>query len=136
MLFYLATIIIHDIFRTVSDLDLSLGFFIDDSQSHEDFTISDTSSYLDLAPLYGSNQPEQDAVRTFQGGKLKPDTFSEKRILGFPPGVSVFLIMYVVYLSRFLFSTTSETEHELRENDLGNLFEFSLFPISGAMLIL
>ncbi|KAL2062890.1 hypothetical protein VTL71DRAFT_5962 [Oculimacula yallundae] len=78
MLFYLATIIIHDIFRT----------------DHEDFNNSMTSSYLDLAPLYGSNQKEQDTVRTFKNGLLKPDCFSEKRILGFPPGVGVMLIMF------------------------------------------
>jgi hypothetical protein len=53
-----------------------------------------TSSYLDLAPLYGSWQAEQDTVRTFKDGKLKPDCFSEKRILGFPSGVGVFLIMF------------------------------------------
>lgn len=53
-----------------------------------------TSSYLDLAPLYGSFQSEQDLVRTFKDGKLKPDCFSEKRILGFPPGVGVMLIMF------------------------------------------
>jgi hypothetical protein len=33
-------------------------------------------------------------VRTFVDGKLKPDTFSEKRILGFPPGVSALLITF------------------------------------------
>jgi hypothetical protein len=53
-----------------------------------------TSSYLDLAPLYGSNQAEQDTVRTFKDGQLKPDCFSEKRILGFPPGVGVLVIMF------------------------------------------
>ena len=53
-----------------------------------------TSSYLDLAPLYGSTQQEQDTVRAFKDGKLKPDCFSEKRILGFPPGVGVFVIMF------------------------------------------
>ena len=78
VLFYLASIIIHDVFRT----------------NRSDFNISDTSSYLDLAPLYGSNQEEQDAMRTFKDGKLKPDCFSEKRILGFPPGVGVLLIMF------------------------------------------
>lgn len=57
-------------------------------------TKSKTSSYLDLAPLYGCNQEEQNAVRTFEDGKLKPDCFSSKRILGFPPGVGVFLIMF------------------------------------------
>jgi hypothetical protein len=95
MLFYLATIIIHDIFRTVSSPPVEISSqYIYSSQKHEDFTISLTSSYLDLAPLYGSNQTEQDSVRTFKDGKLKPDAFSEKRILGFPPGVSVFLIMF------------------------------------------
>ena len=78
VLFYLATIIIHDIFKT----------------SHKDPGTSLTSSYLDLAPLYGSSQEEQDAVRTFTDGMLKQDCFSEKRILGFPPGVGVLLIMF------------------------------------------
>ena len=78
MLFYLASIIIHDLFRT----------------NHDDFTISDTSSYLDLAPLYGSNQDEQDAMRTHKDGKLKPDCFSEGRLLTFPPGVGCILIMF------------------------------------------
>ncbi|KAF7872129.1 hypothetical protein EAF04_003054 [Stromatinia cepivora] len=77
-LFYLATIIIHDLFLT----------------DHENMTKSKTSSYLDLSPLYGCNQEEQNAVRTFEDGKLKPDCFSSKRILGFPPGVGVFLIMF------------------------------------------
>ncbi|CCU79145.1 unnamed protein product [Blumeria hordei] len=78
MLFYLASIIIHDIFRT----------------DHADFNISLTSSYLDLAPLYGSNQEEQDNIRVFKDGRIKPDCFSEKRVLGFPPGVGVMLIMF------------------------------------------
>jgi linoleate 8R-lipoxygenase/9,12-octadecadienoate 8-hydroperoxide 8R-isomerase len=47
-----------------------------------------------LAPLYGNNQKEQDSVRTFKEGKLKPDCFSTKRVLGFPPGVGVLLIMF------------------------------------------
>lgn len=77
-LFYLASIIIHDIFRT----------------SHEDFSISKTSSYLDLSPLYGCDWEEQKLIRTFKDGKLKPDCFSEKRLLGFPPGVGAMLIMF------------------------------------------
>ena len=60
----------------------------------KDGTVSQTSSYLDLGPLYGNNQDEQDAVRTFKDGKLKPDVFSTKRVLGFPPGVGVLLIMF------------------------------------------
>ncbi|OQD68603.1 hypothetical protein PENDEC_c033G00088 [Penicillium decumbens] len=78
ILFYLASIIIHDLFQTNPD----------------DPTSSLTSSYLDLQPLYGNNQDEQNAVRTFKDGKLKPDCFSAKRILGFPPGVGVMLIMF------------------------------------------
>ena len=78
VLFYLASIIIHDIFHT----------------SHDDFTISETSSYLDLAPLYGSSTEDQQAVRTMRNGKLKPDCFSDARILGFPPGVGTFLIFF------------------------------------------
>ncbi|KAH6648976.1 heme peroxidase [Truncatella angustata] len=78
MLFYLATLIIHDCFRT----------------SRENPNISTTSSYLDLSPLYGADQAEQNQMRTFENGRLKPDSFAEKRILGFPPGVSCLVIMF------------------------------------------
>lgn len=78
VLFYLVASIIHDLFRT----------------NRTDFNISDTSSYLDLASLYGSNQAGQNLMRTFESGKIKPDCFSQKRILGFPPGVGVLLIMF------------------------------------------
>ncbi len=81
MLFYLASIIIHDLFKT----------------SHEDFTISKTSSYLDLSPLYGIDWEEQKLMRTFKDGKIKPDCFSEKRFLGFPPGVGALLICFNRY---------------------------------------
>lgn len=62
--------------------------------SHTNYNINETSSYLDLEPLYGTNQTEQHAVRAFVDGRLKPDTFSETRVLGFPPGVSVFLVCF------------------------------------------
>ncbi|MCJ1351753.1 MAG: hypothetical protein MMC33_001737 [Icmadophila ericetorum] len=78
VLFYLATIIIHDLFRT-GDKDPS---------KHAN------SAYLDLGPLYGHNQAQQDAVRTFKDGTLKPDTFSEPRILGQPPGVGALLVCF------------------------------------------
>ncbi|KAF2460437.1 heme peroxidase [Lineolata rhizophorae] len=78
MLFYVATIIIHDLFRT----------------DHHDFRKSNTSSYLDLSPLYGSNAEEQKQMRTFEDGKLKPDCFSESRLLLQPPGVGCILIMF------------------------------------------
>lgn len=78
MLFYLATIIIHDIFQT----------------SHEDYNVNLASSYLDLSPLYGRNVDEVKMMRTFRNGLLKPDCFSSIRILGFPPGCGVFLVMF------------------------------------------
>lgn len=68
----------------------------DDSRKapNPNFSISSTSSYLDLAPLYGNNYEEQQAVRTMTDGMLKHDAFSEFRILGFPPGVSAFLVLF------------------------------------------
>lgn len=78
MLFYLASIIIHDVFRT-NDID---------------WNRVDNSSYLDLSPLYGNSQAEQDSVRTGEDGLLKPDAFAEVRLLAFPPGVSCLLIMF------------------------------------------
>ena len=81
MLFYLASIIIHDAFKT----------------SHDDYNLSNTSSYLDLAPLYGSDWKEQKRMRTMKDGKIKPDCFSETRLLTFPPGVGALLIMFNRY---------------------------------------
>ncbi|KAK0667336.1 putative linoleate diol synthase [Cercophora samala] len=81
VMFYLATLIIHDCFQT----------------SFSDYNINQTSSYLDLSPLYGRNEAEQKAMRTLKHGLLKPDCFSSKRILGFPPGCGVFLIMFNRY---------------------------------------
>ncbi|XXH03320.1 hypothetical protein Hte_009718 [Hypoxylon texense] len=78
MLWYWATIIIHDLFWT----------------DHTDMSKNKTSSYLDLSPLYGSNQAMQDSIRTFKDGMMKPDTYADKRLLGSPPGVSVILIMF------------------------------------------
>ncbi|KAL8832165.1 MAG: hypothetical protein Q9191_000438 [Dirinaria sp. TL-2023a] len=79
--FYWASLIIHDLFQT----------------DHRDFNMSQTSSYLDLSTLYGDTQEDQDQIRTFKDGKLKPDCFAEPRLLGFPPGCGVLLIM----LNRF-----------------------------------
>lgn len=44
--------------------------------------------------MYGSNQDEQNRVRAFQDGKLKPDCFSEDRLGAFPPGVGVLLLCF------------------------------------------
>ena len=80
-LFYLASIIIHDIFHT----------------DPRDPSKVKTSSYLDLAPLYGSSDEELAKVRTFKDGLLKPDAFSENRILGFPPGVCAIVVCFNRY---------------------------------------
>lgn len=83
MLIYHATIIIHDIFRT----------------NDNDKSISDTSSYLDLSPLYGFTEEMQRKVRDdkYGLGLLKPDTFAEDRLLRQPPGVCIMLVMYNRY---------------------------------------
>ncbi|KAG8527868.1 uncharacterized protein KY384_006784 [Bacidia gigantensis] len=83
MLVYHATIIIHDIFRT----------------NDNDKNISDSSSYLDLSPLYGYTDKMQRRVRDdkYKLGLLKPDTFAEDRLLRQPPGVCIMLVMYNRY---------------------------------------
>ena len=83
MLIYHATIIIHDIFRT----------------NDTDKNISDSSSYLDLSPLYGYTEQMQRKVRDgkYKLGLLRPDTFAEDRLLRQPPGVCIMLVMYNRY---------------------------------------
>ncbi|CAM1508862.1 Fc.00g026010.m01.CDS01 [Cosmosporella sp. VM-42] len=78
ILWYWATIIIHDLFWT----------------NLRDPNKNDASSYLDLAPLYGGSQEAQDSIRTFKDGMLKPDSFADKRLIGNPPGVCIILIMF------------------------------------------
>ncbi|KAI6364264.1 hypothetical protein MCOR08_006210 [Pyricularia oryzae] len=78
ILWYWATIIIHDIFWT----------------DPRDINTNKSSSYLDLAPLYGNSQEMQDSIRTFKDGRMKPDCYADKRLAGMPPGVSVLLIMF------------------------------------------
>jgi cytochrome P450 len=78
ILWYWATIIIHDLFWT----------------NTKDPDQNDSSSYLDLAPLYGSTEKDRDSIRTFKDGQLKPDCFADKRLIGNPPGVPIILIMF------------------------------------------
>ncbi|ATY62963.1 fatty acid [Cordyceps militaris] len=78
ILWYWATIIIHDLFNS----------------DPADGNINNNSSYLDLSPLYGNSQEQQDSIRTFEDGKLKPDAFADKRMLGNPPGVCIILVMF------------------------------------------
>lgn len=62
--------------------------------SDVDHTKVQNSSYLDLGPLYGNNETQQAAVRTFSDGKLKPDAFNEIRLLGQPPGVCALIVCF------------------------------------------
>ncbi|KYK60784.1 heme peroxidase [Drechmeria coniospora] len=78
ILWYWATIVIHDIFWTDS----------------KDGNINNSSSYLDLSPLYGNSKETLDSIRTFKDGTLKPDAFADRRLLGNPPGVCILLIMF------------------------------------------
>ena len=66
----------------------------------KDRNISDSSSYLDLSPLYGYTEEMQRKVRDdkYKLGLLKPDTFAEDRLLRQPPGVCIMLVMYNRYV--------------------------------------
>ena len=75
-------LLIHlDLFRTCED----------------DYSKLKNSSYLDLSPLYGSNQQDQNSIRLHVDGLLKPDAFAETRVLGFPPGVAALLVCFNRY---------------------------------------
>ncbi|THV05525.1 linoleate diol synthase [Dendrothele bispora CBS 962.96] len=80
LMFSFAAFVIHTVFRT----------------RHEDYNINDTSSYVDLAPLYGSNQEEQNKIRNRSDGRghLYPDVFAEDRLLLLPPAVCVLLVLF------------------------------------------
>ncbi|EKM81762.1 hypothetical protein AGABI1DRAFT_90139 [Agaricus bisporus var. burnettii JB137-S8] len=70
MMFSFAALVIHSVFRT----------------SHRDVNINETSSYVDLSPLYGHNEDVQKKVRAYNGlGYLHPDTFGEDRLRFLPP---------------------------------------------------
>ncbi len=78
-MFNFAALVIHTCFRT----------------SHTDWTINETSSYVDLSPLYGVDQKQQDMVRARDGrGLLHPDVFAEDRLLLLPPAVCVLLVLF------------------------------------------
>lgn len=79
MMFSFAALVIHSVFRT----------------SHRDVNINETSSYVDLSPLYGHNQEAQNQVRVRDGyGLLKPDVFAEDRLLLLPPAVCAILVLF------------------------------------------
>jgi linoleate 10R-lipoxygenase len=79
MTFAFASLVTHSLFRT----------------DPSDWNKNNTSSYLDLSPLYGSNQAEQDAVRLKDGrGLLYPDVFSEGRLVFLPPASGALLVLF------------------------------------------
>lgn len=78
-MFSFAALVIHTCFRT----------------SHTDWSINETSSYVDLSPLYGVDQKSQDTVRVRDGrGLLHKDSFAEDRLLLLPPAVCVLLVLF------------------------------------------
>ncbi|KZT38100.1 linoleate diol synthase [Sistotremastrum suecicum HHB10207 ss-3] len=79
LMFSFAALVIHTCFRT----------------SHTEWSVNETSSYVDLSPLYGYNQEIQDKVRNKDGrGKLHPDVFAEDRLLFLPPASAVILVLF------------------------------------------
>jgi hypothetical protein len=79
LFFAFADIVIHSIFNT----------------NRVDPTINDSSSYLDLSPLYGSSQEQVDQVRRKDGtGRLWNDVFADHRLLLMPPSVCALLILF------------------------------------------
>ncbi|KDQ18824.1 hypothetical protein BOTBODRAFT_28325 [Botryobasidium botryosum FD-172 SS1] len=79
LFFAFATTVIHNCFRT----------------NLRDPTINDSSSYVDLSPLYGNNEEELNRVRNKDGrGKLHEDVFNEDRLLLMPAAISVLLIIF------------------------------------------
>ncbi|KAF8512919.1 linoleate diol synthase [Gautieria morchelliformis] len=79
LMFGFATLVIHSIFRT----------------SFTQWAINETSSYIDLGPLYGNDQATQDSVRKKDGrGGLHPDVFAEDRLLLLPPASAVILVLF------------------------------------------
>jgi hypothetical protein len=78
LLFSFATIIIHSCFQT----------------SRSNPNINETSSYLDLSPLYGINKDEMDSVRTYEQGRLHPDVVASNRLFLMPPSVVALLVIF------------------------------------------
>ncbi|KAH8920687.1 heme peroxidase [Atractiella rhizophila] len=83
-LFAFATFIIHSCFHTTP----------------QNRGINQTSSYLDLSPVYGNNEAEQKRVRIAEGeegyglGKLYNDVFAEERFRFAVPAVIVLAVLF------------------------------------------
>jgi hypothetical protein len=78
LFFSFATIVIHECFQT----------------SRKDPWINETSSYVDLSTIYGNTGKEQKRVRSYEDGKIFPDSIASERIMMMPPGVIAVLLMF------------------------------------------
>lgn len=78
LFFAFANLVIHSIFDT----------------NHQDCTLNNASSYLDLSPLYGSSPETANQLRRRDGtGKLWEDVFADGRLLLMPPSVCALLVL-------------------------------------------
>jgi linoleate 10R-lipoxygenase len=79
LFFAFANLVIHSIFNT----------------DHRDWTINNSSSYLDLSILYGSSERQVDSVRRKDGtGRLWEDVLADSRLLFMPPSVCALLVIF------------------------------------------
>ncbi|GAA5977217.1 hypothetical protein JCM5350_003259 [Sporobolomyces pararoseus] len=78
LLFAFATCITHSCFNT----------------NRVDPTINDASSYLDLSPLYGNTNEEQEKVRTFKDGKIFDDVVASQRLFLMPPSTCALMMVF------------------------------------------
>lgn len=78
LLFSFAVLITHSIFQT----------------NHDEPAYNETSSYLDLAPIYGNNETEQKQVRLGENGLLHPDTIASRRLFLMTPAAVALAIVF------------------------------------------
>ncbi|KAF8841489.1 heme peroxidase [Paxillus ammoniavirescens] len=79
LFFAFADLIIHSIFNT----------------NMYDWTINDTSSYLDLSILYGHTVEQVESMRRKDGsGKIWNDAFADRRLLFMPPSVCALAVLF------------------------------------------
>ncbi|KAJ6559652.1 heme peroxidase [Mycena capillaripes] len=89
---------IKDSTLKLSSLTFAFGTLVIHSIFHSDMKdpkINQTSSYFDLAPLYGDDEQEQNQIRNKTGrGLLHPDCFVDERMLFLPPAAAALLILF------------------------------------------
>jgi linoleate 10R-lipoxygenase len=109
MMFSFAVLVIHTCFRT----------------DHRNWAINQTSSYVDLAPLYGWNQETQDKVRVEKEqrgrGLLKPDVFAEDRLLFLPPAAAAVLVLLCRNHNYIAAKLLDNNEYDRFNKDLSKL---------------